>query len=325
MKRRQALLGIAGLSAGVGVFARAFAQKGPRPIIGTLDGGERLAWWAAFRSQMRELGYVEGKNFTLEQRFARGKLESLPALADGLVKLPVDVIVTTSTAAALAAKHATGNIPIVMSTGSDHIALGFAATLSKPGGNVTGLSTVATELTEKRLELLREINPRLSRLAVLWHRDNIGSAPAIRDLEGAARRSKIALQNLGISKADEVPGAFGAAAQGRAEALFVVLSPLTYGERKNIGALALKHRLPTMHGSVEFVEAGGLASYGADYVDLHRRAAVYVDKILKGAKPGDLPIEEPNKFDLVINLGTAKAIGLKVPQSVLVRASRVID
>ena len=294
-------------------------------MVGTLDGGERLSWWTAFRSQLKELGYVEGKNIRIEQRFARGKLDSLPALAEGLVKLPADVIVTTSTAAALAAKRATDKIPIVMATGSDHIALGLAASLSRPGGNLTGLSTVATELTEKRLELLREMNPRLARLAVLWHRQNVGSSPAIRDLERASRRSKIVLQNLGFSKSEEVAAAFAAAVQERAEAVFVVLAPLTYAERKNICSLALMHRLPTMHGSSEFVEAGGLASYGANYADLHRRAAIYVDRILKGAKPGDMPIEEPTKFDLVLNLGTAKAIGLQIPQTVLVRASRVID
>ena len=324
MKRRQALLGMAGFGVLGSVASRAFSQGKP-PLIGTLDGGERMSWWAAFRGQLRELGYVEGKNINLEQRFARGKLDALPALAEGLVKLPADVIVTTSTAAALAAKRATDKIPIVMATGSDHVALGLAASLSKPGGNVTGLSTVATELTEKRFELLREMNPKLARLAVLWHRQNVGSSPAIRDLERAARRSKVSLKNLGFTKAEEIQGAFAAAVQERVEAVFVILAPLTYAERKNIGALALKHRLPTMHGSSEFVEAGGLASYGANYADLHRRAAVYVDRILKGAKPSDLPIEEPTKFDLVLNLGTAKAIGVQIPQAVLVRASRVVD
>jgi len=325
MERRRALLGIAGFGVLGSIASRAFAQSGKLPVIGTLDGGARMSWWAAFRSQLHDLGYVEGKNFTLEQRFARGNFDALPALAEGLVKLPADVIVTTSTAAALATKHATDKIPIVMATGSDHVALGLAASLSKPGGNVTGLSTVATELTDKRFELLREMNPRLARLAVLWHRQNVGSAPAIRDLERAARRSKVALQNLGFSKSEEIPAAFAAAVKERIEAVFVVLAPLTYAERKNICALALKHRLPTMHGSVEFVEAGGLASYGANYADLHRRAAVYVDKILQGAKPGDLPIEEPTKFDLALNLGTAKAIGVLIPQAVLVRASRVVD
>ena len=243
-----------------------------------LDGGERLAWWAAFRAGLRELGYVEGKNIAIEQRLARGKLELLPALAQELVRLPVDVIVTTSTAAALAAKRATETIPIVMATGADHVALGLAETLAKPGGNVTGMSTVATELTGKRFELLRELYPKLSRLAVLWHRDNVGSTPAIRDLEFMARTAKVALQNLGVRKPEDVPGAFSAAVEGRAQAVYVVLSPLIYSERQNIAALALKHRLATMHGAVEFVEAGGLASYGTNYAELHRRAAVYVDR-----------------------------------------------
>ncbi len=323
MKRRQVLLGIV---AAVSLSApfRSRAQR-KVPVIGLLDGGERLAWWAAFRAGLRDLGYVEGKTIAIEQRLARGRLDRLPALAEELVRLPVDVIVTTSTAAALAAKRATETIPIVMATGSDHVALGLAETLAKPGGNVTGMSTVATELTNKRFELLRELYPKLSRLAVLWHRDNVGSAPAIRDLEFMARSAKVALQNLGMRKPEDVPGAFSAAVEGRAQAVYVVLSPLIYSERQNIAALALKHRLPTMHGSIEFVEAGGLASYGANYAELHRRAALYVDKILKGAKPGDLPIEEPNRFDLVLNLKPAKTIGLNIPQTMLLRAARVID
>ena len=321
MKRRHALFGIAGVLAARG----AFAQRAKIPVVGTLDGGERTAWWAVFRNGMRELGYVEGKNVVIEARFARGNFGRLDALAGELVRLPADVIVTTSTAAALAAKRATDTIPIVMATGSDHVALGLAATLAKPGGNVPGLSTVATELTAKRLELLRQINPKLSRLAVLWHRDNPGSSPAVRDLQHLSESAKIALQNLGIRKGAEVPTAIGMAAEGRAEALYVVLSPITYGERTTIAAQALKHRLPTMNGSSDFVEVGGLVSYGANYPDLHRRAAVYVDKILRGAKAGDLPIEEPSKFDLVLNASTARALGLHLPPTVLAGASRVIE
>jgi putative ABC transport system substrate-binding protein len=321
MKRRHALFGMAGLLAA----GCALAQRAKIPVVGTLDGGERTAWWAVFRNGMRELGYVEGKNVLIETRFAKGNFSRLDALAGELVRLPVDIIVTTSTAAALAAKRATDTIPIVMASGSDHVSLGLAATLAKPGGNVTGLSTVATDLTAKRLELLRQINPKLSRLAVLWHRDNPGSSPAVRDLQHLSEKAKIALQNLGVRKGAEVGAAIGTAVEGRAEALYVVLSPITYAERAAIAAQALKYRLPTMNGAAEFAEAGGLVSYGADYGDLHRRAAIYVDKILRGAKPGDLPIEEPSKFDLVVNANTARMIGVHFPPTVLAAASRVIE
>jgi len=187
------------------------------------------------------------------------------------------------------------------------------------------MSSISSELTAKRLELLREILPGMTRLAVLWHMDNVGSAPAIRDLESAVRSSKVSLQNLGISNAQELAGAFSAATRERAEAMFVVASPFTFPERLRIAELALKHRLPSMHGPYEYVEAGGHISYAPSYRDLFRRAAIYVDKILKGAKPGDLPIEQPTKFDLVINLKTAKTLGLTIPRSLLVRADRVIE
>ena len=326
MKRRQAVLGIAGFGFGVCTAQFSSAQPASKArLIGTLDGGERLAWWAAFRSQLRELGYVEGKSIVIKQRFARGKLEELSGLAEGLVRLKPEVIVTTSTSAALAAKRATDRIPIVTATGSDHESHGLAVSLARPGGNVTGLSTVASELTGKRLSLLRELLPKLSRLAVLWHRDNVGSTTGVRDLQTLTRASKIALQNLGFRTPAELTELFASAVQNRAEAVYVLMSPVIYAERQNIAALAIKHRLPTMSGAVELVEAGGLVSYGANYADLHRRAAVYVDKILKGANPGELPIEEPSKFDLAVNLKTAKAIGFSMPQVVLVRASRVVD
>ncbi|SRR5712692_1511374 len=326
MKRRQALFGILGLGMGVASARNASAQRAAKvPVIGLLDAGARMEWWAAFREQLRKLGYVEGQNVAFEARFAGGKSEQLLALAQELVRLNVAVIVTGGTAAGLEAKRATGKIPIVMATGSDHVSLGLAVSLARPGRNVTGISSISSELTGKRLELLREVLPKMTRLAVLWHADNIGSAPAVRDLEAATRSSRIALQNLGISTANEFAGAFSAAARERAEAVYVVASPLTFPERRRIAELALKHRLPTMHGPSEYVEAGGLLSYAPSYPDLFRRAAVYVDKILKGAKPGDLPIEEPTKFELVINLKTAKALGLSIPKAVLLRADRVIE
>jgi putative ABC transport system substrate-binding protein len=326
MKRRQALLGILGLGVGLASARNASAQSsGKVPVIGLLDAGERLEWWAAFRQQLRELGYVEDQNIRFEARFASARPERLTAFAQELVRLNVAVIVTGGTVAALDARRATGKIPIVMATGADHVSLGLAVSLARPGRNVTGMSSVSSELTGKRLELLREVLPKMSRLAVLWHSDNIGSAPAVRDLEAAARLSRVALQNLGVSTANELAGAFSAAARERAEAVFVAAGPFTFTERQRIAELALKHRLPSMHGPSEYVEAGGLLSYAPSYPELFRHAAVYVDKILKGTKPGDLPIEQPTKFELVINLKTAKALGLSIPKAVLLRADRVIE
>ncbi len=323
MKRRGALIALA---ATIGFALEAHAQ-GPdkSPVIGTLDGGERLSWWNAFKRQMHDLGYVEGKNIVYEARYAKGRLDQLPSLAQELVRRDVAVIVTSSSAAAQAASHATSKIPIVTASTSDHVSIGLAASLARPGGNVTGVSSVASELTAKRLELLREILPKLSRLAVLWHSENVGSHTTMRDLQAACRSAKVALLNVGIKKPEEITGAFLTAARDRAEAVFVVLAPLTYAERQRIAELAIKHHLPSMHGGAEFVSAGGLVSYGASYPDLFRRAAAYVDKILKGAKPADLPIEEPTKFELLVNLKTAKALGVTVPQSVMLRADRVID
>ena len=326
MKRRQALFGILGLGVGLASTRNASAQRAAKvPVVGLLDASERVEYWAAFRQQIRALGYVEGQNVAFEARFAGGKPEQLPALAQELVRLNVAVIVTGGTAAALDAKWATGKIPIVMATGGDHVSMGLAVSLARPGRNVTGMSSVSSDLTGKRLELLREVLPKMTRLAVIWHADNIGSVPTMRDLEAAARSSRVALQNFGISSAKDFADAFSAATRERAEAVFVLHSPFFFPERQRIAELALKHRLPTMHGPSEYVEAGGLLSYAPSYPDLFRRAAVYVDKILKGAKPGDLPIEQPTRFELVINLKTAKALGVAIPQAVLIRADRVIE
>jgi putative ABC transport system substrate-binding protein len=322
VRRRQALLGVLAL-AGAAVMRDARAQK--KLVIGLLDAGNRPEWWLGFRQQMRELGYIEGKTVFFEERFASGKADLLAAYARELVQRDVALIVTAGTSAALEAKRASAKIPIVMATGADHVSLGLAVSLSRPGRNVTGNSTVGSELTAKRFALLREMFPKMTRLAVLWHSENIGSMPAVRDLEAVARSSKVTLQNLGIASAAELPQAFAAAAQERAEALFVVAGPLTFPERKRIAELAIKHRLPTMHGPGEYVEAGGLASYSPNYRDFFRRAAITADKILKGAKPGELPIEEPTKFDFTINLKTAKALGVTIPKAVLLRADRVIE
>jgi putative tryptophan/tyrosine transport system substrate-binding protein len=285
----------------------------------------RLEWWAAFRQQLRELGYVEGQNLALTTRFAHGKVEQLPVLAEELVRLKPDVLVTGGGFQAThAAKQATATIPIVMTTGADPVSLGLVASLARPGGNITGLTTITSELSGKRFQLLRELLPKLSRLAVLWH-VNPASALAIPDFEAVARSARVALQTLGVRRPGEFESVFATMERERAEALIVLVSAQFFPERKRLAELAVHHRLPTMHAQVEYVEAGGLVSYAPSYPEFFRRGAVYVDKILKGAKPGDLPIEQPSKLEMVINLKTARALGLTIPQSVLLRADRVID
>ena len=283
-----------------------------------LDAGERLEWWAAFGQELRRLGYVEDRNLVLHKRFAGGHFEQLSALAQELVRLKVAVIVTSGTVAAQAAKHATSTIPIVMATGIEE-----TANLARPGANVTGVTSLSAGLSGKRFELIQEVVPRLVRLGVLWHRG--GSEFAVRELEAAARSSKVALQVLGVKTSAEFAGAFAAMTKQRAGAVFVIADPMFFSERQRIADLALKHRLPGIQGPVEYVEAGGLLSYGPSYPDLFRRAATYVDKIVKGARPGDLPIEQPTKVELVINVKTAKALGLTIPPPVLLRATRIVE
>ena len=235
------------------------------PLIGLLDAGQRLEWWAAFRQQLRELGYVEGENVAFEARFASGQFEQLPALAQELVRLKVAAIVTSGRVATQAAMRATTTIPIVIATGDDPVSLGLVASLARPGGNVTGVTSLGSELTRKRFALLREVLPKISRLAVLWHRDNPASAVAARDLEAAARSSRVGLQVLGVKSVDEFTGGFSAMTQERARALFVIAGPLFFSERRRIADLAIKHQLPSFHGVSEYVEVGGLLSYGPSY------------------------------------------------------------
>ena len=326
MKRRKALFCMLGLGVGFASARHAIAQLAAKsPVIGLLDAGERLEWWAAFREQLRKLGYVEGRNVAFESRFARGKAEQLPSAAQDLVRLKVNVIVTSGSIAADAAKKASSTIPIVTATGIGQVESGLIVSLARPGGNVTGVTSFATGLTGKRFEILREVLPRMSRLAVLWHADNSGSAILVRELEASARSSKVALQIVGVKSAEEFAGAFSTMTKGRAEAVFVVAGPYFFSERQRLSELALKHRLPTMHGPSEFVDAGGLLSYAPSYSGLFRHAADYVDKILKGAKPGDLPVEQPTTFELVINMKTARTLGVKIPPAVLFRAERVIE
>jgi len=298
------------------------------PRIGRLGGASlstQLARIEAFRQGLRELGYVEGKNIVIEWRYAEAKFDRLPALAAELVRLKVDVIVTAGPIPTRAAKEATTTIPIVMAADPDPVGNGFVASLAGPGGNITGLSTLAPELSGKRLELLKEIVPQLSRVAVFGTSTYPGNAQILRETELAAGAFKVKLQYLDVLDPKDIETAFRAAGKGRAEAILMMMATAIAGDhRTEIVELAVKSRLPAIYPSQATVEAGGLMTYGVNQNDLDRRAATYVDKILKGAKPADLPVEQPIKFDFIINLKAAKQIGLTIPPNVLARADKVI-
>ncbi len=280
---------------------------------------------AAFLEGLRELGYVEGKTVSIEYRSAGWNAELLPDLAEELVRLKVDVIVTGGGGAvADAARQATKTIPIVVAASADPVGIGLVASLARPGGNITGTSLMAPELGSKRLELLKEAVPRISRVAVLWHPRGAGRLEW-QQTEAAAQRLGVKLRSYEVRSADDVARAIETMSGQRPHAVIMFFDPLTSGYRVIISDFALKNRLPTIFGAREFAAAGGLMSYGPNIPELFRRAAVYVDKILKGAKPGDLPIEQPTKFELIVNLKTAKALGLTIPPSVLIRADRVIQ
>ena len=277
-----------------------------------------------FQQGLRELGYIEKKNIALDYRYADGKLDRLPALARELVQLKVDVIVTAGGQATRAAKQATSTIPIVMTNDADPVGSGFIASLARPGGNITGLSTLAPELGGKRLEILREIISKLSRVAVIGTSTQPGHVQATKELELAAKGFNLQLLQLDVLERKDIEPAFRAARKEQAEAALTLNSPVFNSHRTRIIELALKYRLPTMYDRIEFVEDGGLMTYGVNFNDLDRRAATYVDKILKGRKPADLPVEQPTKFEFIVNLKAAKQIGLTIPPNVLVRADRVI-
>ena len=277
-----------------------------------------------FRQGMRELGYVEGKTVVIEWRWAEGKFDRLPDLAAELVRLDVDVIVTGGSTSSGAAKQVTTTIPIVMAQVNDPVGSGFVVSLARPGGNMTGLSTLVPELSGKRLELLKEVVSKLSRVAVFGDSTTPGNAQSLKETELAAKSFKVALQYLDILGAKDIESAFREASKGRADAVLVLGAPVLISQRKQIADLAAKSRLPAIFPSPEYIEAGGLMSYGVSVVDLYRRAATYVDKILKGAKPADLPVEQPTKFEFIINLKAAKQIGLTIPPNVLARADKVI-
>jgi putative ABC transport system substrate-binding protein len=300
---------------------------GAVPRIGLLDLGSlvgRAPRWEAFRQGMRELGYVDGRTVIFEARGADGKSEQLPTLAAELVRLKVDVMVTATNTATLAARQATATIPIVMASGDL-----LAASLARPGGNMTGVTSLSVELSAKRLELARDLVPGASRLAILWH---VGSASGpgdsgfvVQQTEAAARALGVRLDVVGVRSPAGLDGAFSTIARERPADLLLAPSPIFFEERRRLAELALKHRLPTVSSQLEYAEAGGLIAYGANLPKLFRRAAAYVDKILKGAKPGDLPIEQPKEFELVVNRKTAEALRFAIPPSVLVRADRIIQ
>jgi|SRR5947208_6933387 len=278
----------------------------------------------AFRQGLRDLGYVEGKSIVIEWRYAEGKPDRLPVLAAELVRLKVDVIVTAGPASTRPAKEATSTIPIVMGFDNDPVGNGFVASLARPGGNITGLSTLAPEISGKQLELLMEIVPRLSRVAALGNSNEPGNAQALREVEVAAGAFGVQLQHLDVRDPKDIETAFREARKERAGAVLVLPSPVLLTQRTQIVVLTVKSRLPAIYFATEFVDVGGLMTYGPRRTDSFRRAATYVDKILKGAKPADLPVEQPTKFEFVINLKTAKQIGVTIPQSVLFRADKVI-
>jgi putative ABC transport system substrate-binding protein len=302
------------------------AAKIPRiGLLSPFSPSDTALWHQAFRQGLRDLGWVEGKTISIEYRYAEGRRDRLPDLAADLVRLKVDIIFADTTSAALAAKNATRAIPIVLASGSDTVASGLVNSLARPGGNITGLDQIAPELGGKRLELLKEIVPILSRVAVLWNPQNPASTLNWKELQLPARQLGIQLHSLEVRSPTGFDKAFEAATRARAGALAIMPDPVFVTNLKRIADLAAKSRLPAIFHLREFVDAGGLVAYGPDRSDLFRRAATYVDKILKGARPADLPVEQPTKFELVINLKTAKALGLTIPPSLLQRADQVIE
>ena len=312
------------------VFGLAAEAQQPTkvPRIGYLGGVSSSANSAriqAFREGLRETGYVEGKNIFIEWRHAEeAKIDRLPALAADLVRLNVAIIVTGGPPATRSAKKATATVPIVMGFDDDPVANGFVVTLARPGGNITGMSALSPEISGKQLELLKQIVPKLSRLAVLGTSTRPGNTQTLKEVELAADSFGVKIQSLDVLGATDLQTAFRAANERRAQAALLLSSPIFTSQRRQIAELAIHSKLPAMYPQQEFVQEGGLTTYSASVIDMYRHAAIYVDKILKGVKPADLPVEQPTKFELVINLKTARQIGLTIPPNVLARADRVI-
>ena len=324
MRRREFIALIGGAAAWP--LAATAQQRAKLPTIGFLGSGTAAAqsqWTAAFVQRLRELGWSEGRNVAIEYRWGEGRSERFAEIAAEFVRLKVDVILTHNTPPVLAAKHATSVIPIVFATAGDPVGTGVVASLARPGGNVTGLSAGSTDVVGKRLELLREVMPGLRRLAILAS-DSPHLVQEIGEVQRAARTLALEVATFEIRRIEDIEPAFETL-KGGADALYVISDPVTGSNRVRINTLALGARLPTMHSVREPVEAGGLMSYGANWSDMFRRAADYVDKVLRGAKPADIPVEQPTKFDLIINLTTAKVLGLAVPPGLLARADEVIE
>jgi putative ABC transport system substrate-binding protein len=324
--RREFITLLGGVAAVWPIAAR--AAKGEKlPTIGFLGQSTRSAaseWIAAFVQRLHETGWIEGRTVSIEYRWGEGSSERAAAIAKEFVRLKVDVIVTSGTPQVIAAKQATSVIPIVFATAGDPVGSGLVASLARPGGNITGLATLGADLAGKRLELLREVVPGLARVAIMGNADNPFTVLELGEVQASARTLSLDVVTLEIRRAQDIVPAFETV-KDRADALYVCTDALANANRIRINTLALGARLPTMHGSRDYVEAGGLMSFGPNYPDLFRRSADYVDKILRGTKPGDLPVEQPIKFDLIVNLVTAKALGVTVPLPLLTRADEVIE
>jgi putative ABC transport system substrate-binding protein len=331
MKKRRKLVIALGASALIAPFASFAQQQGKVWRIGFLAARSRStasnpdAGYDAFMQGMRDLGYVEGKNLVIEWRFGDSKFERLPALAAELVRMKVELIVTHSTSATEVLQRAAGTIPIVTLGVSDPVSSGFAKSLAHPGGNITGISNLSGDISPKYLEMLRSMVPKLSHVAVLMNPENSFHATVLKNVQTAAQKSRIKILPVEARTAPEIEKAFSAMAREKAGAVIVARETLFTQQVRQIADLAMKHRLPSITAVREYAEAGGLMSYGPNNADLYRRAATYVDKILKGAKPGDLPVEQPTTFELFINGKTAKALGLTIPQELLLRADKVIE
>ena len=326
--RRRDLIAALGSAAATWPFAARAQQPAKLPSIGFMGQTTRSVageWTAAFVQRLRELGWIDGHNVAIEYRWGEGRNERFAEIAAEFVRLKVDVIVTSGTSQVLAAKQATSVIPIVFATAGDPVGTGLVTSLARPGGNVTGLSNQMLDLAGKQLELLREVVPNLRRLAIIANVDNPAIVIEIGDFKAAARMLGLEVVTLEIRRAEDIALAFEALVERRAQALYVSPDALVVTNRARIHTLAMGMRLPTMYGSRDYVEAGGLMSYGPNYPNQFRRAAEYVDKILRGAKPGDIPVEQPTKFELVINLTAAKALGLTVPDKLLGIADEVIE
>jgi ABC-type uncharacterized transport system substrate-binding protein len=324
--RRREFVALVGGAVGTWPLAARAQQRERMARIGVLwPGAPPDKWDEAFRQGLRAHGYVEGRNILLEYRWAEGNQERLPILAQELARLPLDVIVTLSARAILAVKEATTSIPIVFAGTSDPVRTGFVASLARPGGNLTGLSLMAADLAGKRLELIKSVVPGASRIAMLWNASDQGMAIRVEQAQLAAPAVHVTLLSPELRTLADLENAFVTLTRDRPDALLVFVDPFTVAHRRRIVDFAAANRLPAIYEDRVFADAGGLMSYGPSIEDICRRAATYVDKILKGAKPGDLPIEQPTKFELMINLKTAKALGLTIPQSVLARADQVIE